>query len=133
MFADMKSDFEVKEFGELRPNYGQIIALFGSIFTFVSMVMGTIVLFTIINTMSMSVMERVNEIGMIRALGVRSGGVMLQFLTEGSLIGMSGASIGTLLAIIIAFIINESGLTWIPPGYVEPVPLTILIMQIRCS
>lgn len=129
LFAENKLDFEVKEFGELRPNYGQIIGLFVSIFTFVSFVMGTIVLFTIINTMSMSVMERVNEIGTIRTLGVRRGGVMLQFLYEGSVLGMSGATIGTILAIIIASLINMSGLTWMPPGYVKPVLLTILIMQ----
>ncbi len=64
-------DLEVRDFGELVPFYEQVIALFGAIFSFVATIMAIIVLFSVINTMSMSVMERTNEIGTLRALGFR--------------------------------------------------------------
>jgi len=127
LFAERGLDLEVRDFMELQPQYGQVIALFGSIFTFLSIIMGTIVLFTVVNTMSMSVMERVNEIGTVRALGVRRAGVRRQFVAEGWLLGTIGATIGVVLAVVIAEIVNKSGLTWTPPTNAEPVPLYVLL------
>jgi len=86
-----------------------------------------IVLFTVVNTMSMSVMERTNEIGTLRAMGVRRRGIRRQFLMEGLLLGLVGASAGVLLSLIIAAIINQSGVTWMPPGQVTPTPLLLLM------
>jgi putative ABC transport system permease protein len=129
IFSARNLDFEVKTFRELVPSYGQIISMFASIFTFLAMIMGVIVLFTIVNTMSMCVMERVNEIGTVRALGVRRNGVLRLFLTEGCLMGVMGATIGSLIAAVAAIIINASGITWTPPNYVEPVHLVVQVFQ----
>lgn len=128
LFAEKGLDLEVRDFMELQPQYGQVIALFGSIFTFLSIIMGTIVLFTVVNTMSMSVMERVNEIGTVRALGVRRAGIRRQFVAEGWVLGTIGATVGVVLAVVIAEIVNKSGLTWTPPTNAEPVPLYVLIL-----
>jgi putative ABC transport system permease protein len=129
IFVEHHLDFEIKDFRTLTPNYGQIIGMFAAIFTFLAMIMGVIVLFTIANAMGMSVMERVNEIGTIRAMGVRRWGILVQFLTEGSLLGFLGATIGALSAVAIAFTINTSGLTWVPPNNIDPVYLTIQLFQ----
>ena len=127
LFAENHLDFEIKDYKKLTPTYGQIMSLFTAIFTFLALIMGSIVLFTIVNAMSMSVMERVNEIGTVRALGVRRGNILGQFLAEGCLLGMLGATLGSLLAAIIAMVINTSGITWTPPNRVEPVLLTVQI------
>jgi putative ABC transport system permease protein len=84
------------------------------------------VLFTVVNTMSMSVMERVNEIGTSRALGVRRAGIRRQFVAEGALLGLIGASAGLALGAAIAFAVNRAGLTWTPPMQARPVPLRLL-------
>jgi len=127
IFAE--KNLELQDFKKLSPNYKQIISMFNSIFSFLSIVMGVIVLFTIVNTMSMSVMERVNEIGTLRALGVRRGGILRQFLVEGCLLGAIGASIGCLIGTLVALAINSSGMTWMPPNNAEPVFLTIQAFQ----
>ena len=67
-------DLEVRDFTELQPQYNQVVGLFGAIFSFIAIVMGVIVLFTVVNTMSMCVMERTNEIGTARAMGVSAKG-----------------------------------------------------------
>jgi putative ABC transport system permease protein len=77
--------------------------------------------------MSMSVMERVNEIGTVRALGVRRAGIRRQFVAEGWVLGTIGATVGVVLAVVIAEIVNHSGLTWTPPTNAEPVPLYVLL------
>jgi putative ABC transport system permease protein len=128
LFKDHKLDLEVRDFGELNPFYGQVVQMFGGIFLFISMVMGMIVLFAVVNTMTMNVMERTNEIGTIRAMGVRRSGIRLQFTLEGFLIGAIGAAVGAVLAVIIAALVNGAALTWIPPGNANPVPLRIDIL-----
>ena len=125
IFKQNHLGLDVRDFGELTPFYGQVVQMFSSIFMFIAMVMGVIVLFAVINTMTMNVMERTNEIGTIRAMGLRRSGIRAQFIVEGALIGAIGATIGAGLAYLIAALINHAGLTWIPPGNASAVPLRL--------
>ena len=125
LFSQNHLALDVRDFGELTPFYGQVVQMFSSIFLFIALVMGVIVLFAVINTMTMNVMERTNEIGTIRAMGVRRAGIRAQFTVEGALIGAIGATIGAALAFAIAALVNHAGLTWIPPGNANAVPLRL--------
>jgi putative ABC transport system permease protein len=118
---------EILEYTTLNPFYGQSIGMFAAIFGFIAVLIGAIVLFTVGNTMSMAVVERTVEIGTLRAVGLRRGGIRRLFICEGLALGLSGALIGVLASLAIAAIVNHSGLTWLPPGRVEPVPLTIRV------
>ena len=129
IIADNHFDLEVRDFLDLSPFYVQVKAMFGSIFFFISLVMAVIVLFAVINTMTMNVMERTNEIGTIRAMGVRRRGVRMQFILEGALIGAVGATVGALLAIGIAALVNSAGLTWMPPGNSSPSPFQVDVLK----
>jgi putative ABC transport system permease protein len=127
LIRDHDLGLEVRDFGELAPFYGQAVKLFSAIFLFISLVMGIIVLFAVVNTMTMNVMERTNEIGTSRALGVLRRDIRRQFVAEGWLIGAIGASAGSALAFLIAAAVNHAGLTWLPPGNANPVPLRLAI------
>jgi len=125
LFRQNRLDLEVRDFGELSPFYGQVVKMFSAIFLFIALVMGVIVVFAVVNTMTMNVMERTNEVGTIRALGVRRAGIRSQFTVEGVLIGAIGATVGAVLAYLIAALINHAGLTWVPPGNASAVPLRL--------
>jgi putative ABC transport system permease protein len=127
LIRDNNLGLEVRDFGELTPFYGQAVKLFSAIFLFISLVMGIIVLFAVVNTMTMNVMERTNEIGTSRALGVLRRDIRRQFVAEGWLLGAIGASAGSALAFLIAAVVNHAGLTWLPPGNANPVPLRLAI------
>lgn len=127
LFAARHLDLEVRDFTELTPLYTQTLRFFGFLFGFIAIVIGAIVLFTIMNTMSMSVMERVGEIGTARALGVHRSQLRLQFVSEGWFLGMLGASTGLLLAVVAVAVINHSGLTWSPPTTAGTEPLKLLL------
>jgi putative ABC transport system permease protein len=88
--------------------------------------MAVIVLFTVVNTMSMSVMERTQEIGTLRAMGVKKKGIALQFVLEGIILGLIGATAGIAIGSVAAELINHSGFTWHPPGQAYPTPLELL-------
>lgn len=125
LFGGGDYDLEFMSFASLNPTYDQIRGLFGSIFGFISLLMGTIVLFSVANTMSMAVVERTVEVGTLRALGVRRSGVSQMFLLEGLLIGAIGTALGVLVALGLAALVNSTGLSWTPPGQVDPIPLVI--------
>jgi putative ABC transport system permease protein len=120
-----KLDLELHDFTELNQQYNQVIDLFTSILNFIVSVMGFVVLFTVSNTMGMSVVERTDEIGTIRALGARRSAVRRLFLVEGALLGVTGATAGLFAAYFVAMAINQAGMTWIPPGSAGPVPLRL--------
>ena len=118
---------EVQDFEALNPFYGQAIGMFAAIFGFMSVLIGAIVLFTVGNTMSMAVVERTTEIGTLRAMGLRRAGIRNLFVCEGFLLGLIGAASGIVAALALAWLINHGGLTWTPPGQVDPVPLTVRV------
>jgi putative ABC transport system permease protein len=118
----------VRDVRDLSPFYVQVVAMFGAIFIFISLVMGVIVLFAVVNTMTMNVMERTNEIGTIRAMGVRRGGVRMQFILEGALIGALGAVVGAVLGVAIAALVNSAGWTWMPPGNSSPTAFKVNVL-----
>jgi len=130
LFKEKGLDLEVRDYTELTPMYNQVIGFFGAIFVFIAIVMGVIVLFTVINTMSMSVMERINEIGTTRALGVRRAGIRRQFLIEGSLLGVIGAVLGVVLTELLSFALLHVNLRWTPPGEAFSIPLRMLLSGI---
>lgn len=115
----------VLDFRELNPFFVQTMQMFDTIFGFVFLLIGGIVLFTVSNTMNTTVVERTVEIGTLRAIGLRRGGIMALFITEGALLGFCGAVLGALLALFLATVINAVGMPWLPPGNVELVPFTV--------
>ena len=126
--VDLKGQqFEVKNYTEFNPQFFKIISMFSMLFLFIVVVISLVVLFTTINTLTMSVMERITEIGSLRAMGVRRSGILQQFLLEGGVIGVAGATLGIIIAIVITYIFNNAGLEWTPPSNASSSALQILL------
>ncbi|KGW32855.1 ABC transporter family protein [Burkholderia pseudomallei MSHR2451] len=118
---------DVLDFAALNPFYDQTNRMFSMIFGFVFVLIGAIVLFVVSNTMSTAILERTVEIGTLRSMGVRRGGIQALFVCEGALLGVVGASIGVLVALALAFVVNHSGLAWTPPARIDSVALTVRV------
>ncbi len=122
-----KQPLAIQDFRDLNPFFVQTVQMFDTIFGFVFVLIGAIVLFTVSNTMNTAVVERTVEIGTLRAIGLRRSGIRSLFVIEGTLLGFFGAVLGVALAFIVSAIVNNMNIPWTPPSNVEAVPLTILV------
>ncbi len=67
-------------------------------------------LFGIINTMLMAVLERTKEIGMLRSVGMHKKSIFSMIILETSLIGLVGGPIGLTLGFITIYWLGQNGL-----------------------
>ncbi len=118
----------VRGFSELNPFYVQSEQLFDVIFRFIFVLIGGIVLFTVGNTMNTAVVERTVEIGTLRAIGLRQAGIRRLFVVEGFVLGCVGAALGIVASLLAAVVVNGSGMTWLPPGSSERLPLQLRVL-----
>lgn len=62
----------------------------------------------IINTMTISVMERTREIGIMKAIGSKSMDILLLFLSEAVITGIVGGTLGALIGLGLGQVIGQS-------------------------
>lgn len=64
---------------------------------------------SIINTMTMSVSERIREIGIRKAIGASDAAIVKQFVAEAAVIGFLGGIIGLFLGWLLTIVLNKAG------------------------
>jgi putative ABC transport system permease protein len=115
--ATLGSDYEVETWRQLRPSLDDMISFQRLIIAVISIVFLVIVVFGVVNTMVMSVLERTREIGTMMALGVRRLRIGALFLLEAAILATSGAGLGAGAArALIAAVTARGGLPMAPPG-----------------
>ena len=129
VLADGPQALDVMPIETFNDTFTRIVAMFGAIQVFVGVVVCLIILFMIANTMAIVVMERVNEIGTLRALGESRRGIMGLFLGEGVFLGALSASVGVLASWVVVQIINASGLSFMTPTSTSPIPIRIMFTE----
>ena len=92
------SGLDVLTWRQLEPQAAAIVGFADSaVFIYFLVIMGALV-FGLVNTLVTAVMERVRELGMLRALGMRPRSVVAQVVLESSLIMSVGVAGGLLIA-----------------------------------
>jgi putative ABC transport system permease protein len=128
--SNLKIDeLEITPWYELADFYNKTVALYSKQIQGIQLIISLIILLSILNTMTMSVMERIGEIGTSMALGVKRSDIMRLFLNEGLLIGCFGGLIGLSMGLLFAYMISAIGIPMPPPpgmarGYIGEILVT---------
>ncbi len=118
-------DMEILTWQQMSDFYNQVHDMFDMIFGFIFLIVLTVVVMSVANSMGMTVIERTREIGTLRAIGLRRGGVVRLFAMESLVLSVIGISVGLILTLGVSFAINSAGLSYIPPGNASPVLLHV--------
>jgi putative ABC transport system permease protein len=125
IFTEKGLEVEVKPWYELSDWYRKVKEMFDVIFVFLFTIVFIIVVMSVVNTMSMAVLERTREIGTLRALGLRRRGVVVLFAIESGLLGVLGSIGGLVLTFLGWGMVDFLKPTWVPPGITGRIPIRI--------
>ncbi len=119
---------------DLAAFYKQVRLLYFFIFGFMGLVLFLVVWLATANTLLMSVMERVREFGVLRALGLQPSQLVRLLQWEGAAIGLLGGLLGLIATLALRAAANAAHIEMpAPPGsahgyplHIEAVPLVYL-------
>ena len=121
LFTREGLDVEVKPWSELALFHNQVVSLFRRELSVIELIISTIVILGIGNTIGMSVVERRIELATLRALGLRRGVIGRLLMTEALFTGLLGGCLGVLLGVVIALTASAIGIPFpSPPGATRP-------------
>lgn len=111
--------FELVPWYQLSDFYNKTRDLFASQVNVVQFIILMIIVLSISNTLSMSVMERVSEIGTCMALGLTRARIRRIFMSEGVMLGLVGGGLGVVIGCVLALAISAVGIPLPPPPGME--------------
>ena len=110
-----RAGLEVKTWQALNDFYTKAVKMYDVQFGVLRLIILLMVLLSVINSVNMSVFERVGEFGTMMALGNRSSTVFSLIIAENTIIGVVGASLGVALGVALALLISAIGIPMPPP------------------
>ncbi len=103
---DFGMDYIVRSWYDMNHNFFQALKVEKSVMTILLALIILVAAFNIISTLTMVVMEKTKDIGILRAIGATRAAIRKIFLIEGFSIGFSGVITGTILGLLMAFNLN---------------------------
>lgn len=94
--------------------------------TMISVFVALSVAFGIASVLSVSVVQRTREIGILRATGATRQKILRVFLIQGALFGLLGALIGILVSYALVWVFNTFG----PRLFYIPIPHSLLVLSL---
>ena len=106
---------ETRAWYEIADFYTKTVELYRRQFLVIKLIIGIVVVLSVFNTMNMSVIERIGEVGTIMALGTKRAGVVFMFVSEGLVLGVLGGALGLIAGYLLATSISYIGIPMPPP------------------
>jgi putative ABC transport system permease protein len=120
--------YEISPWTALADFYQKTVELFSRQINVVKLIIAVIIVLSISNTMTMSVMERTVEIGTAMALGVKRHRILGLFLVEGGILGLASGIAGAVLGYLLAQAISAVGIPMPPaPGMSRGFTASIMV------
>lgn len=102
--------FEVMTYQDLLPLVMMYIDIYDQMIVYFYVIIGVAVLFGIINTMLMSVFERIQEFGVLMSIGMSKTRIFLMVMSEAFMLGLAGSVVGIGIGLILNAILMKTGI-----------------------
>lgn len=88
--------------------------------------------FNIVSTLTMTVADKRREIGILKAMGLPMKSVRKIFLLQGAAIGVVGTALGTVLGLIVAWLLDTKKLIALDPSlyFIDHLPVQVIISDV---
>ena len=113
--AQLQAPMVARTWREVEPIYDQLRRSNISQFGVLSGILSLVVFISLLSAISASILERKSQIGVLRALGMRSSAIFGIFLCEGLSLSIIGGGIGLLLSFLISIYLDNAGIMLPPP------------------
>jgi putative ABC transport system permease protein len=105
----------IREMGFMPGGMGEFLNQLNGFFTTLRLVLGAVggvallvAAFGVANTMTMAILERTREIGLMKAIGATDREVLTVFLIEAGLVGFTGGAAGLGVALFLQNVVNQA-------------------------
>jgi len=121
LLASEGLELEIRNWRDLALFHNQTVGLFQRELDVIKLIVATIVILGIANTIGMAILERRVELATLRALGLGRGAIAALLMTEALLTGLIGGLVGLGLGAGLAWIVTAIGIPFpSPPGSTRP-------------
>jgi len=103
-------EYEVLSYKDLLPMIIFSMDIYQESMFIFNLIIGLALIFGIINTMLMSVFERINEFGVLMAMGMKNSRLFFMIVLEAFIIGIVGTIVGLIVGILIHIPLSHSGI-----------------------
>lgn len=117
---------KVRDWLSLAELFRKVKSFYDSQNLIIQLILVSVVVLGILNSVSMSVIERIGEIGTLRALGTDSQKVIQMIVSEVLMLSLAGVIIGSVTALFIGYLINISEIYTEIPGASMPMKINFL-------
>ncbi|NBX17042.1 MAG: ABC transporter permease [Proteobacteria bacterium] len=126
--------FNVHHYRELsvNPFYAGFMSLIYVMSVFFLTLAVSVVTLTVSDSMTMSVIERSQEMGTLRALGFRQKDITRMFAIEGLLLALLCLPAGFLIAYLTRALVNANDILFEVPGVSTRLKMTLMIDPVHC-
>jgi ABC-type lipoprotein release transport system permease subunit len=108
--AGLGAEYEVLTFEDLLPMIMNYIKIYREMIYFIYVIIGIAVLFGIVNTMLMSVFERIQEFGVLKSIGMKNGKLFMMVVVEAFVLGVIGSIVGVIIGLAIYYPLSVYGI-----------------------
>ena len=102
--------YTIQTWKEIQPELGMMNDMLAQTYAILMMIIMLALMFGIVNTMLMSVLERVRELGMLMAIGMNKRRLFRMIMLETLFLSLTGAIVGMIISFLLILLVQRHGI-----------------------
>jgi putative ABC transport system permease protein len=116
-----EEDFGIQTFEDVLETFTNVIGILNGVLVLIALISVVVAAVNIMNTMYTSILERTQEIGIMKSIGAKNSFILFIFMAESGILGIIGGIVGVIFGYLIAkvggAIAAAAGLGLIRPAF----------------